>query len=126
MIFPQDCTGGSTGTPARRCASIVWALRGARVYGLPTQVNNHMGLRWKPIAVPHSKPVAFHAVRLQEAVYPETAETGFVDRNNLHRGAAGSLRSGLQPLQQDKKSGRISCTYLMLADPVAARRAGTD
>ena len=85
MIFPQDCTGGSTGTPAHRYVSIVWALRGARVYGLPTQVNNHMGLRWKPIAVPHSKPVAFHAVRLQEAVYRETAETGFVDRNNLHR-----------------------------------------
>jgi hypothetical protein len=30
---------------------------------------------------------------LQEAVYPETIETGFMDRNNPHRGAAGSLRS---------------------------------
>jgi hypothetical protein len=70
--------------------------------------------------------MALYAVRLQEAVHPETVETGFVDRNYPHRGAAGSLRSGLQPLQQDKQSGRISCTYLMLADPVAARRAGTD
>ena len=31
MIFPQACTGGSTGTPARRYVSIVWALRDARV-----------------------------------------------------------------------------------------------
>src|SRR5689334_8563448 len=44
--------------------------------------------------------MALYAVCLQEAVYPETVETGLVDRNNPHRSAAGSLRSGLQPLQQ--------------------------
>src|SRR6185437_7422900 len=70
--------------------------------------------------------MTFDAVRLQESVYPETVETGFVDRNNPHRGAAGSLRSGHQPLQQGKKSSRISCTHLVPADPVAARHAGTD
>ena len=70
--------------------------------------------------------MAFYAVRLQETVYPETIEAGFVDRNNPHRDAAGSLRSGLQPLQQGKKGSRITRRYLVLADPVAARRAGTD
>jgi hypothetical protein len=29
--------------------------------------------------------MAFDTVRLQEAVYPETIKTGFVDRNNSHR-----------------------------------------
>src|SRR5689334_11509833 len=70
--------------------------------------------------------MAFYAVRLQEAVYPETVQTGFVDRNNPHSGATGSLRSGPQPLQQAKKSSRISCAYLVPADPVATRYVGTD
>src|SRR5512133_1805327 len=70
--------------------------------------------------------MAFYAVCLQEAVHPETVETGFVDRNNAHWGTAGSLRSGLQSLRHSKKSGCISCTYLVFADPVAARHAGTD
>src|SRR5215472_4484485 len=56
--------------------------------------------------------MAFHAVRLQQAVYPETVETGFMDRNNPHRRAAGSLRSGLQPLQQGNKSSCIRCRHL--------------
>ena len=57
---------------------------------------------------------------------PRNRRDGFVDRNNPNRCAAGSLRSGLQPLQQGKKSSRVSCRYLVLADSVAARRAETD
>ena len=69
--------------------------------------------------------MAVYAVRLQEAVHPETIETGFVDRNNSDRRAAKSLRSRLQPLLQGKKSSRISCRHLVLADPIAAWSAGT-